>query len=255
MARKSMLLIVNADDLGASEAINEEIFDLIASGLVTSATLMANAPAFEHAIKHIKRFPNCSFGVHLNLTAFPPLSSAKNLDPVLRNGQFSRELLTGRMKRELRSQLKQELILQVRRVFDAGVSVTHFDSHHFIHVSPHLVAVVKAVQRRFGVRKIRSTLEVLSERRGLHTLKSRLLGYALRKAYTTVSPDGWCEVRGFHAALARNALPQFRCLELMVHPGSRNARYIEEIAILRSNWLQLLPADVRLGSYRLLNAV
>jgi predicted glycoside hydrolase/deacetylase ChbG (UPF0249 family) len=247
-----MLLIVNADDLGASEAINDETFALMESGLVTSATLMANAPAFEHAVKHIRRFPNCSFGVHLNLTAFPPLSRSTNLEPVLRNGEFFRELLTKRLLRELRSELEQELILQVQRVFDAGVLVTHFDSHHFIHVSPHLFSVVKAVQRYFGVRKLRSTVEVLSERRVLHTLKGRLFGYALRKVYTTVSPDGWCEVRRFHAALVRNALPRFRCLELMVHPGSRDARDVEEIAILRSNWQQLLPADVQLGSYRLL---
>jgi len=199
-------------------------------------------------------FQTVRFGVHLNLTAFPPLSGAKNLNPILRNGEFSRELLTRRLKRELRSRLKQELILQVQRVFDAGVPVTHFDSHHFIHVSPQLFPVIKAVQRYFGIRKVRSTLEVLSERRRLGSLKSRLFGYALRKVYTTMSPDGWCEVRGFHAALVCNALPRFRCLELMVHPGSRNAQYVEEIAILRSNWQQLLPSDVQLGNYRLLNA-
>lgn len=249
-----MLLIVNADDLGASEAVNEEIFDLMASGLVTSATLMANGPAFGHAVKHIQRFPNCSFGVHLNLTAFSPLSGVKNLDPVLRNGEFSRELLTRRLKHELRSQLKQELIMQVQRVVNAGVPVTHFDSHHFIHVSPQLFPAIKAVQRHFGIRKIRSTLEVLSERPRFYTLKNKLFGYALSKAYTTVSPDGWCEVRAFHAALVLNALPHFRCLELMVHPGSHQAQYVEEIAILRSRWQQLLPSYVQLGNYRLLNA-
>jgi hypothetical protein len=42
MVRQSMLLIVNADDLGASEAVNDETFALMESGLVTSATLMAN---------------------------------------------------------------------------------------------------------------------------------------------------------------------------------------------------------------------
>jgi predicted glycoside hydrolase/deacetylase ChbG (UPF0249 family) len=250
-----MLLIVNADDLGASEVINNETFALMESGLVTSATLMANAPAFEHAVKHVKQFPNCSFGVHLNLTAFPPLSGLKYLAPVLRNGEFSRELLTKRLLCELRRELEQELILQVQRVFDAGVLVTHFDSHHSIHFSPHLFSVVKAVQRYFGVRKLRSTVEELSERWVLHTLKGRLYSYALRRVYTTITPDCWCEVRRFHAALVRNSLPRFRCLELMVHPGSRDARDLEEIAILRSNWQQLLPADVQLGSYRLLSSV
>jgi chitin disaccharide deacetylase len=255
-----MLLIVNADDLGGSEAINDEIFALMGAGLVTSATLMANAPAFEHAVDHISRFPNCSFGVHLNLTAFPPLSRLKNLEPVLRNGELSRDLLTKqlltkRLSRELRNALEQELIMQVQRVVDSGIPVTHLDSHHFIHARVLLFPVVKAVQRHFGIRKVRPTLEVLSEVHLPRTVKRRLFDYTLRKVYTTVSPNGWCEFRRFHAALVRNALPRFRCLELMVHPGSGNARYEEEIAILRSNWQQLLPADVQLGSYRLLSSV
>jgi predicted glycoside hydrolase/deacetylase ChbG (UPF0249 family) len=50
--------------------------------------------SFEDAVKRSRRFPNCSFGVHLNLTSFAPLSSAKNLDPVLRAGKFYRELLS-----------------------------------------------------------------------------------------------------------------------------------------------------------------
>jgi predicted glycoside hydrolase/deacetylase ChbG (UPF0249 family) len=152
----------------------------------------------------------------------------------------------------LRKELEQELILQVQRVFDAGVPVTHFDSHHFIHVSPQLFPVIKAVQRCFGVRKVRSPREVLSNRRLIHTLKASLLGYALRKVYATASPNGWCEFRKFHAVLVRHALPRFRCLELMVHPGSREARDVEEIALLRSNWQQLLPANIELGSYLLI---
>lgn len=249
-----MLLIVNADDLGTSEAVNDEIFALMESGLVTSATLMANGPAFQHAVKNSERFPNCSFGVHLNLTSFAPLSKLSILDPILRGGVFSRELLVERLSRELRKALQQELIMQAQRVFDAGVPVTHFDSHHFIHARPRLFSAVKAVQRHFGVRKVRPTREVLSEARLVHTAKRRLFDYALRKVYATVSPNGWCEVQGFHAALVRNTLPRFRCLELMVHPGSRNARYMEEIAILRSNWQQLLPANVQLGSYHLLDS-
>src|SRR6516162_759961 len=66
--RSSMLLIINADDLGVSESVNNETFALMQSGLITSATLIANAPAFEDAVRNSKKFPHCSFGVHLNLS-------------------------------------------------------------------------------------------------------------------------------------------------------------------------------------------
>jgi chitin disaccharide deacetylase len=247
-----MLLIVNADDLGASEANNDETFALMESGLVTSATLMANGPAFEDAVKHSRRFPNCSFGVHLNLTSFAPLSRSHNLAPALRAGEFFRELLAQRFSGELRKALEQELMLQVQRVVDAGVPVTHFDSHHFIHSSRELFFVVKAVQRRFGIRKVRCTLEVFSEKSVIHTAKRKVFDYALRNIYTTVSPDCCCEFRRFHSVLVHNRLPNLRCLELLVHPGSVNPSYIEDVNLLKSNWRQLLPPNVAVGSYHLL---
>src|SRR4051794_2744886 len=44
-------LFVNADDLGMSRAVNDEIFDLLRLGLIDSASIIANAPYAEAAIK------------------------------------------------------------------------------------------------------------------------------------------------------------------------------------------------------------
>src|SRR6516164_9169595 len=104
-----MLLIINADDLGVSESVNNETFALMQSGLITSATLIANAPAFEDAVRNSKRFPHCSFGVHLNLSVFPPLSRSKYLEAALCGGQLCRETLRKHLSVELRSAMEQEL--------------------------------------------------------------------------------------------------------------------------------------------------
>src|SRR5215510_14305421 len=74
-----MQVIVNADDLGMSREVNEAIFDLMARGRVTSASLLANAPATEEAIRTIPKFPHCSFGAHLNITEYEPLCRSANL--------------------------------------------------------------------------------------------------------------------------------------------------------------------------------
>src|ERR1700674_3491253 len=247
-----MLLIVNADDLGASEAINNETFALMEAGLVTSATLMANGPAFEDAVKRSRRLPNCSFGVHLNLTSFAPLSRSHDLAAALRGGELFPELLAPRFSSELRKALEQELVLQVQRVVDAGVPVTHFDSHNFAHSSQSLFFAVKAAQRQFGIRKVRCTLDVFSGRSMLHTAKRKVFDYALRNIYATVSPDGWCEFRSFYPVLVHNQLPSLRCVELLVHPGTSNCDFIKDITLLKSNWRELLPPNVTVGSYHLL---
>src|SRR5262252_627814 len=58
-----------------SAAVNEATFDLMSRGRISSATLLANAPAAREAARRAVSFPECSFGVHLNLTQFEPLTS------------------------------------------------------------------------------------------------------------------------------------------------------------------------------------
>src|SRR5580704_13034786 len=134
-----VLIVVNAEDLGASKSINNEIFALMESGFVTSATIIANAPAFDHAVAESKRFPNCSFGVHLNLTVFRPLTPSGDLAPVLdQNSCLSSKLLRTPITRELRGPLLRELTAQVQRTLEAGIPVSHFDSHENVHTLPKL---------------------------------------------------------------------------------------------------------------------
>jgi chitin disaccharide deacetylase len=254
-AERTTLRVVNADDLGASEVVNREIFELMATGLVTSGTLMANGPAFSDALDRIPDFPQCSFGVHLNLTAFRPLSAPGALQPILADGEFSRELLTRRAILSLRKELEAELRLQVQRIVDSGVPVSHLDSHHFIHLRPALFPVIKAVQRHFGIRRMRSSFQAIHAESFSRKVQSKLMNYATRKVYTSITPNGWCEFKSFYEELTLRGMPQFHCLELMVHPGSRSPCFIEEINLLRSGWQARLPTGVRVVSYQFLNPV
>jgi predicted glycoside hydrolase/deacetylase ChbG (UPF0249 family) len=248
-----MLIVVNADDLGTSEIVNTEIFSLMDAGLVTSATLIGNSPGFEHAIQRIPRFPNCSFGVHLNLTVLPPLGPAAGLEPILdEKGHLSRRLLHASMTPQLRAAAIRELTLQVERALAAGVPVSHFDSHEHIHTLPQMFPVLKALQRKFGIRKVRSTINVLPPGERMATgraLRKWIFNIALRHVHTTSSPEGFGEFQDFHAALTAGSLPRFPRLELMIHPGTTNSLYNEQVRLLRSDWRGLLPSDVQLVSY------
>ena len=67
-------VVINADDLGYSEPVNLAIEQALAMGRISSATLMANAPATTAGLAVASRHPEASFGIHLNLTEFTPLS-------------------------------------------------------------------------------------------------------------------------------------------------------------------------------------
>src|SRR5262245_34993293 len=66
-------LIVNADDLGLSPAINLGVVELHAAGVVTSASLMMNLPATADALA-LTAGSDLDIGVHLNLTAGAPMT-------------------------------------------------------------------------------------------------------------------------------------------------------------------------------------
>ncbi len=69
-------LIVNADDFGISEAVNRGIVDAHDRGIVTSTSIMATGPAFEHAVALARERPDLAVGVHLVLTEQRPLIGA-----------------------------------------------------------------------------------------------------------------------------------------------------------------------------------
>jgi len=160
---KGTLLIVNADDLGATVPVNDAIFSLMDRGLVTSATILANGVAFSDAAARLKNYPRRSFGVHLNLSAFPPLHPTPGLAPILdEDGHMSKARLDRvRWTPSLCRAMYVELSAQVERCLEAGVRVSHFDSHHHTHTIPWLLPVLVGLRDRFGVSRMRGTINIL----------------------------------------------------------------------------------------------
>jgi predicted glycoside hydrolase/deacetylase ChbG (UPF0249 family) len=66
-------LIVNADDFGIAEAVNRGIAEAFDRGIVTSTSIMATGPAFEHAVDLARSRPGLAVGAHLVLTEQRPL--------------------------------------------------------------------------------------------------------------------------------------------------------------------------------------
>jgi predicted glycoside hydrolase/deacetylase ChbG (UPF0249 family) len=64
----SRLVIINADDLGATPGINAGIVEAIDARVVTSASLMVNMPGSREAAAMMKHRPWASVGIHVNLT-------------------------------------------------------------------------------------------------------------------------------------------------------------------------------------------
>jgi len=229
-------VIINADDLGGSRKVNGAIFQLMAAGCVTSATMLANGEAVEDAAMGAKDFAQCSFGVHLNASEFSPLTTGAGLSPILEPaGCFAGNALREvRITAALREALFHEWSAQVARVRSLGIAISHLDSHHHMHTVPGVFPVVKRVQRRFGIRKVRITMNIYPERLVVsraHLLKKALWNFALRHVYRTVTTDGFTSLEVF-LGVANKLGRRYHTVELMTHPGSSS--YQPETDLLRS---------------------
>lgn len=159
-------LIVNADDLGWSVAVTSGIIQAHREGIVTSATVMANAPGAGDALERARReAPALALGLHLNLTEGRPLAPPRKIAPLVdRGGGFRRSLLRlfvrARLSAEVRSAARLELEAQVLWARGHGLEPSHLDGHKHVHMYPALVPTVIELARSHGIRAIRTTAEL-----------------------------------------------------------------------------------------------
>ena len=160
MTAAGLRLIVHADDFGMSEAVNLGILEAHERGIVTSTSIMATAPAFEHAVAVAKSRPSLDVGVHLTLTEQRPLIGAEaGASLVGPDGRFAPHLVQFAV-RYLRgkvslAEVRAELDAQIRRVRDAGIAVSHLDGHQHVHVLPGIAAIVADLAAAHGITAVR----------------------------------------------------------------------------------------------------
>jgi predicted glycoside hydrolase/deacetylase ChbG (UPF0249 family) len=245
-------IIVNADDLGIAHEVNKQVFDLMDKKCLTSASVLINGPAAEAAVARSVDYPRCSFGVHLNITELRPLTSNPALGAILdSDGQFAgKETVRGaRMTSTLRMAIFDEWSAQVTKARTLGLQVSHLDSHHYIHTMPSLLSVLKAVQRRAEVRKVRNTQNIYPNPSPPWILlaKKKLWTLALKHWYATKTTDCFTPFSVFHSWIKSHRPIVADSIELMTHPGAGASE--EETALITTNWREAAQFRVSLINY------
>jgi predicted glycoside hydrolase/deacetylase ChbG (UPF0249 family) len=149
-------VIVHADDFGRDPATTHAIVSWVDDGIVSSVSVLANLAGTDALTAARRLDTRISIGVHLNICEGPPLTAVQSL--VTERGLFpSKAAIVRRalLRRLNLPELERELTQQVARVVDAGITVSHFDSHKHLHLLPGVASVVARLARRFGVVRIR----------------------------------------------------------------------------------------------------
>lgn len=124
-------LIVNADDFGQSEGINDGVVEAFERGVVRSASLMVRWPAAAEAARYARAHPGLSMGLHLDLGEW-----------TYRENQWisSYEVV----RKDDHAAVAEEISRQFSTFNElTGRNPTHIDSHQHAHRAESVYSVVR----------------------------------------------------------------------------------------------------------------
>jgi len=250
-----MRITVHADDLGATENVNQNILSVWSAGALNSVSVIANGDAVEQAaaftLQDISR--PLRIMVHLNLSEGKPLADSHRV-PLLvdANGRFHMGFIglwrlwlkMNHVRRaEFLDQVEQEFTAQIARINQLFYprKASGVDGHIHIQMLPFLFPIAARLAARSGLNEIRISQEIFhfsptdSLRPGYpaniikHFLLNRLAGPARQSAaqFGLVSPDsiagvlysGHMSRSSASAAIIATHKKHLNWLELIFHPG------------------------------------
>ncbi|MBV9482463.1 MAG: ChbG/HpnK family deacetylase [Acidobacteria bacterium] len=158
-------LIINADDFGLTNGINRGILDSHRRGIVTSATLMAQAPGSPRAAALSTAYPGLSVGCHIVLVDGTPVLDPKHIFSLVKHegtnaacfrpklSSFALHAMMGRLDPE---HVQAEATAQIRCLQEHGIRVTHFDTHKHTHIFPAVLRPLLRAAKASGIVALRN---------------------------------------------------------------------------------------------------
>ena len=171
-AATDRVAIVHADDIGMCHAANLGAFHVLREGPATCGSIMVPCPWFQEAVEFAKASPDLDLGVHLTLNAewhhyrWGPVAGRSAVPSLLDEEGFLPRTSLETVKRAKPEEVEVELRAQVEMALEAGIDVTHLDSHMGTVIFPPFVESYKklAAEFRVPVFAVRPDPEVLAAR-------------------------------------------------------------------------------------------
>ncbi|VBB06853.1 glycoside hydrolase/deacetylase beta/alpha-barrel [Lucifera butyrica] len=236
-------IIINADDFGLHEKVNLGIIEGYKNGCITSTSLMAGGPAFQHAVDLTGGNPGLGVGVHLTLVGAQPVAPAGEIASLVNEdgnfaagyGDFFKQFFAGRIRLK---DVRLELTAQIEKIRAGGVAITHVDSHQHLHILPGIFDIVLDLCDQYSIPAMRIPDEAIFffggyprklfrtlARNGLTFLAGRARKRAKRRGLAI--PDHFFGMLAGGNMQAEYLLNIVRRLpdgtaEIMIHPGLEN---------------------------------
>lgn len=234
-------IIVNADDFGRHELINRAVERAFNAGCLKSTTLMAGGIAFDDAVNVAKKNSGLGVGIHFTLANGNPVLPPKEIPSLVTEEGIFHDNYIKFLKRYLSGKIslfevRSELAAQLEKILNAGLTLTHFDSHQHLHHVPGIIEISLQLAQAAGINSMRvantklfdGELDNLGKffgRLGLGSLAKLAAHAAHKKNFTT--PENFAGIVAGESVdenFMLNRLENLRegTTEVMLHPGIDN---------------------------------
>lgn len=146
-------LIINADDFGLCDSVNQGIIDSLKKGIVSDLSFMINLEEFQDSDNLLKKSSINEVGLHLNLTVGRTILGSKSRIADSKGNYFNlKELFLKIIKNQISSKdIYLEIKAQLKFLIDRGYNITHIDSHRNIHILPSIMKPLLQVNKELGL--------------------------------------------------------------------------------------------------------
>ncbi len=136
-ASDARVLIVNCDDFGMHDAVNDGVVASIEQGIASSCSLIVLCPASTSAMQLMQDRPWIPFGVHLTLVRevdsfrWEPMSDSAEVPTLVTDDGllFLETDASALLNQAKLTEVEREIRAQIETVLDFGLAPTHLDWH------------------------------------------------------------------------------------------------------------------------------
>ena len=125
----------------------------------------------------------------------------------------------------------------------------HIDSHQHIHTIPTIFPILKRLQRKYSIRKVRISQNIYLPNYKVSKIllfKKIIYNFTLKHFYSTKVTSGFGSLYEFYENAKKKNF-NHKSIEIMVHPGSEQNK--NETDILKPLWYKKISINFKLINY------
>lgn len=232
------ILIVNCDDVGMCHSSNLAAIDGQERGLITSGTIMVPCPWFREIAEYAASHPEKDFGVHLTHTAewnkyrWGPVTSDDQVKGLIDKDGYLWKSVEEVYASSSAEEGQREARAQVRKALDAGIPLTHIDSHMgTMQLDKEWLKAYEQLSLEFGL-PLRMAQQSTMEKFGFPGIRKEFSdkGIIFTDYFVYEELDNYKDVKLFWTDIIKNLKPGVT--ELYIHASKES----EELMAITGSW-------------------